>query len=106
MNVTNVPSGPSVPGPSGEELKYVLTNYGTAAKPNYYLAEWNSSLVFGAGSPDVTTAPLNWYSGTVNASLPSCYDWNVSVSLGGSPTGWAVGTTSVESLYLLVDPET
>jgi len=92
MNVTNVPSGAAAAGPTGEYLKYVLTNYGTATNPNYYLAEWNSSLVFGGGNPDVTTAPLNWYSGTENARLPSCSDWNVSVNLGGSPTGWAVGT--------------
>jgi len=92
MNVTNVPTGAAAAGPQGEYLKYVLTNYGTAAKPNYYLAEWNSSLVFGGGNPDLTTAPLNWYSGTENASLPSCFDWNVSVNLGDTPTGWAVGT--------------
>ena len=90
MNVTNVPTGTAKPGPAGEYLKYVLTNYGTSTKPNWYLAQWNSSKVIGTMSG---TGVGNWYSGTVNASLPSCYDWNVSVNLGGSPTGWSVGST-------------
>ncbi len=91
MNVTNVPGGSAVAGPAGEYLKYILTNYGNATNPKYYLAQWNSSDVFG----DITgaaLAPTGWYSGTENASLPSCYDWNVSVNLGGSPAGWAIGT--------------
>ncbi len=92
MNVTNVPGGTNAAGPQGEYLKYVLTNLGNNTNPKWYLAQWNSSRVFGGGDPALTTAPLNWYSGTVNASLPSCYDWNVSVNLGGSPTGWGIGT--------------
>ena len=47
MNITNVPGGTNVAGPSGEYLKYILTNYGTTTKPNWYLAQWNSSNVFG-----------------------------------------------------------
>ncbi len=89
MNITNVPTGAGVAGPLGEYLKLILTNYGNSTKPNWYMSEWNSSLAFGGGD---TATPINWYSGTVNASLPSCYDWNVSINLGGSPTGWAVGT--------------
>jgi hypothetical protein len=91
MNVTNVPGGSAVAGPAGEYLKYILTNYGNATNPKYYLAQWNSSDVFG----DITGAalsPTGWYSGTENASLASCYDWNVSVNLGGSPASWAIGT--------------
>jgi outer membrane protein assembly factor BamB len=103
MNVTNVPTGTSVAGPQGEILKYVLTNYGTATNPNWYLAEWNSSLVFGGGNPAITTSVTNWYSGTVNASLPSCFDWNVSISLAGSPTGWAIGGAD-NNMVPLVDP--
>jgi hypothetical protein len=87
MNVTNVPTGESVAGPAGEYLKIALVNYGTTATPNYYLQEWNSSKVFGIYAG---TGTSYWYSGTENASLPSCYDWNVSVNLGG--TGWSVGT--------------
>jgi hypothetical protein len=43
FNVTNVPSGTSVMGPSGEVLTYVLTNKGTPLNPQWYLAEWNMS---------------------------------------------------------------
>ncbi len=43
FNVTNVPSGTTVAGPSGEQIKYVFANAGTVAVPNWYLAEWNSS---------------------------------------------------------------
>jgi len=43
FNVTGVPTGTTVMGPSGEPLKYVLTNTGTAAAPAWYLAQWNMS---------------------------------------------------------------
>ncbi len=85
MNVTNVPSGTasaatlapssasavSVAGPNGELLIYTLANCGTTSNVQMYLNQWNSSKVINADS--------GWYSGTVNASLPSRYDWNVSV---------------------------
>ena len=86
MNVTNVPSGTaqaatlapssassvSVAGPNGELLIYTLANSGTTSNVQMYLNQWNSSKVINADS--------GWYSGTVNASLASRYDWNVSVS--------------------------
>jgi hypothetical protein len=43
FNVTGVPSGTTVMGPSGEQLKFVLTNTGTTASPAWYLSEWNMS---------------------------------------------------------------
>jgi hypothetical protein len=43
FNVTNVPSGTSVMGPSGEIIKYVIANEGTPSNPQYYLEQWNSS---------------------------------------------------------------
>ncbi len=89
MNITNVPGGSNVAGPAGEYLKLILTNYGTPTNPNWYLAEWNSSNVFGVYAG---TGTSNWYTGTVNASLPSCYDWNVSVNL--SPGSWTIGTAA------------
>ena len=87
MNITNVPSGSDIAGPSGEFLRYTLTNLGSTSNPKYYLAQWNSSNVFGkiSGSGVGT-----WYSGTANASLSSSYDWNISLSL---PKGtWSIGT--------------
>ena len=43
FNVTGVPSGFEAMGPQGEHLRYVFTNVGTTANPNWYLGEWNSS---------------------------------------------------------------
>ena len=87
MNITNVPSGTNIAGPAGEYLKYILTNLGTIASPKWQLMQWNSSKVFGTVSG---TGVGTWYSGTVNASLPSAYDWNVSLTL---PLGtWSIGT--------------
>ncbi len=99
MNITNIPSGVAAKGPSGEYLIYTLTNYGNAANPNYYLAQWNSSRVFGGMQG---TGVGNWYSGTVNASLPSAYDWNISLStLKGS--GWTTASGALRSAIPLVD---
>ena len=42
FNVTGVPSGTAAAGPSGEQLKYIMTNTGTTANPQWYLSEWNS----------------------------------------------------------------
>jgi len=96
MNITNVPTGTSLEGPNGELLKFVLSNLGTITVPKWYLMEWNSSRVFGGGT---STTPANWYSGTVNASLPSMFDWNVSVSLTG--TGWSIGTGALGAIPLV-----
>jgi len=89
MNITNVPGGSNVAGPAGEYLKLILTNYGNTTNPTWYLAEWNSSKVFGTYAG---TGTSYWYTGTENASLPSCYDWNVSINL--NPGTWAIGTAS------------
>jgi hypothetical protein len=85
MEIDNVPSGLGVAGPQGEYIKYVLTNYGNSTNPNWYLAQWNSSRVFGGGSG---LSPSGWYSGTRDASSASSYDWNVSLNL--SPGTWSV----------------
>jgi len=94
MNVTNVPGGTAVAGPIGEYLKILLTNYGTAAKPNYYLSQWNSSNVFGYYSG---TGTAGWYTGTENASLPIAYDWNVSVTLPqtADESGWSIAGSCI-----------
>jgi FOG: WD40-like repeat len=91
MNITNVPGGVNVAGPSGEYLKLILTNNGTASKPTYYLAQWNSSNVFGTNTG--TSGTGTWYSGTANASAPSAYDWTVSIpSLTGS--SWSIAAAN------------
>jgi len=80
MNVTSVPSGTEVAGPKGEILRLVLNS------ANKWLAQWNSSKVVGAASGNAAGI---WYSGTVNASQASRYDWNVTIpSLGGGT--WSI----------------
>jgi len=101
MNVTNVPSGTasaatlapssasavSVAGPAGELLIYTIQNAGTTSNVQMYLTQWNSSRVIGGGT---SMTPINWYSGTVNASSPSAYDWNVSIPALKGTTAWNI----------------
>jgi hypothetical protein len=98
MNITNVPGGTNFAGPQGEYLKYGLTNLGTTANPQYYLTQWNSSRVFGL---EVGTSAGNWYSGTVNASSTSAYDWNVSLpTLKGA--SWTIGGADNNVIPLII----
>lgn len=98
MNITNVPGGTNLEGPSGEYIKLIIQNLGTSANPNWYLMEWNSSKVFGQ---EIGTAAGNWYSGTVNASANSAYDWNISLPfLKGS--SWTVGGADNNVIPLVV----
>ena len=63
-------------GPSGEQVRYVFANAGTAAAPNWYLAQWNMSKLWsydinpytGAGSqsPDI----INSTNGVLVPTLP------------------------------------
>jgi hypothetical protein len=39
----NTAASPNIHGPNGEELRYVFANAGTAANPQWYLAQWNMS---------------------------------------------------------------
>ena len=103
MNVTNVPSTntvlAAVAGPNGEILRYNIANIGTASNPNWRLTQWNSSKVVGYESG---TGVGGWYSGTINASLPSRYDWNVSISLPNAASTWRVDRVDYNNMALLV----
>jgi hypothetical protein len=80
FNATNVPSGTAVLGPQGEHLRYVMADAGNEEDHDYRLLQWNSSKMwtgmgFGTGSglsPGI--------SGTVDASVSTCYDWNISIA--------------------------
>jgi hypothetical protein len=98
MNITNIPSGTNVQGPQGEILRYGLVNTAPTGQPaKYSLTIWNSSKVFGAGSG---LSPTGWYSGTVNASLPSAFDFNGALNL--PPGTWTVGTAGQGAIPLIV----
>jgi hypothetical protein len=86
FNATNVPSYPSgsfavatnaarVMGPDGEYLNYIMTNLGNSTNPNWYLAQWNSTKLFIAG-----TAAAPTMTGIINASTTNRYDWNISTA--------------------------
>ncbi len=92
MNITNVPSGTEAAGPKGEILRYQLNSAGK------WLAQWNSSKVFGGGAG---TGVGTWYSGTANASLASCYDWNITIPSLGAGT-WSIFRDVVFDKVLLL----
>jgi hypothetical protein len=64
FNMTNAPSGSAAMGPSGEQLKYVFANDGTAQNPSWSLREWNSSKLWNylgigaSGGNDILTPTL------------------------------------------------
>ncbi len=100
MNFTNIPTGVAAKGPSGEYLIYTLTNYGTTSSPNWYLAQWNSSRVFGGQAGGMMGAG-NWFTmtGFAWANATTAYDWNVSMpNLKGT---WSVGVASLGSIPLV-----
>jgi outer membrane protein assembly factor BamB len=72
FNVTGVPAGFAVMGPGGEQLRYILTNLGTANNPQYYLSRWNSSRLW-----QYDLNPLNGVGipnpGVLNSSDPIAY---------------------------------
>ncbi len=103
MNITNVPSGTGAIGPQGEILRYAVANIGTNANPNWRLTQWNSSNVLqasgiGGGLPSISGT--GWYSGTLNASLPSRYDWNMSITPGWG--NWTINRASYGNIMLLM----
>jgi outer membrane protein assembly factor BamB len=59
FDITDVPSGTTVMGPLGEQLRYVMTNLGTSSSPDYRLAQWNMTKLFSFSSrsptPDTST---------------------------------------------------
>ena len=79
FNLTNVPSGTNLLGPQGEHLIIRRVNYGTAAAPNYYLQEWNSSRLWYNANNFGTLFTASNAPSILDASNPLFLDWNVSV---------------------------
>jgi hypothetical protein len=96
FNVTNVPSGTTMLGPSGEMLILSFVNLGPttmtpfgpvpAGPPSWYLQEWNSSRLWDneySGPSTVPPIPPDF----TDASDPSLLDFNISMpTLTTSPT--------------------
>jgi hypothetical protein len=120
FSINNIPVGNAATamlGPNGEYLIITLTNYGTAANPNWYMQEWNSSRLWGNNYSGESTSPPvippvnsannvtgGWTGGMINgAYVPSMYDFNVSVpfldsSYGSAPITEVYGLQGCELL--------
>ncbi len=123
FNVTGVPTGATVLGPQGEQLKYVMANAGTINDPDWRLGQWNSSKLFfisGSASPAITnmtgttvtigsvvgstlTGTLIVDASISNSSLSTCrYDWNTSIpwlnTMGATTIGSSPGANPVTIL--------
>jgi outer membrane protein assembly factor BamB len=90
FTVTGVPPGDAVIGPSGEILRYTISNAGNDTNPNWRLAQWNSSKLWNLLS-NTPTIPS-----TVDASTAERYDWNVSIP-------WRNGMSSVDVVAVFLD---
>ncbi len=75
LNLTDVPSGTTVIGPKGENLRYCIQNAGSSGNPSYRLLQWNSSKVFTSQT------------GERDAGSASRYDWNVSLPIANNLDG-------------------
>jgi len=70
--LTNV----AVAGPTGEQLRYVFANAGTAANPQWYLAQWNSSKLWQydvnpyTGGGSFNPSPINASNLVVISNIP------------------------------------
>ena len=77
---TDVPSGIRVYGPNGELLVYQI-DY-----TNGWMALWNSTLAglqnASPGTPQYGSWSFSSALKTMNASLPKCYSWNVTIPKG------------------------
>ncbi|MEM3378101.1 MAG: PQQ-binding-like beta-propeller repeat protein [Candidatus Bathyarchaeia archaeon] len=76
FNVTNVPSGTAVAGPSGEQLRYVIINAGNNTNPRWYLSEWNSSKLWQydvnpyTGRGSLSPSVINASNGALISTIP------------------------------------
>jgi outer membrane protein assembly factor BamB len=101
FNLTNVPSGTKLMGPSGELLIVKRVNYGVAAAPNYYLQEWNiSKLWFNANTIATLFTPSNAPSIT-DGSNALLLDWNVSAPYLNTVVGTVTQVAGITNDVLL-----
>jgi hypothetical protein len=114
FNVTGIPSfgAVTVMGPSGEHLKYQLTNYGTNANPAYYLTEWNSSKLWlydvnpytGGGS--LSPSIINASNGALIQQLPLPITGTTGTLPTGQSTPAPYGSTLIVNGNIPINDET
>jgi hypothetical protein len=98
MNITNVPTGTNVYGPKGSILRYSVTNYGSAAQPDWRLTQWNSTKLI---STPGGIGQSGWYTSTINASLASRFDFNKSITLMNTGS-WTINSNAKYGGYMLL----
>ena len=91
LNITNVPTGTTARSPTGEHLRYIVTNAGTTANPDWRLLQWNSSKVFEVQTSGniIGNVPLTPTRPTTTAPSGQTWSWN--------GTAWAIQSTSQTS---------
>jgi hypothetical protein len=116
LHIANVPGSTQpaaaaigeITGPSGENLRYILTNLGTAAKPNWYLQQWNSSKVIPMIMSSSTVPSLTIEGNVpITPSLPAYTSWsNAGIYWNGSAyaTGSATAAGIVQTTTLAGNP--
>ena len=106
FNVTGSASGFSVLGPQGEWLKYNFYNNATTGQPaNYYLALWNSSLLFNGEGFQPGTTGLTPSPDTSTGNSRTTYAWqnttsyvnNVLTTTSINASTVTLGTTAVNA---------
>jgi hypothetical protein len=86
FNVTNVPAGAVMMGPSGEYLSLSFVNYGTPTSPKIYMQQWNSSRLWDDQYSGPSTVP-NLTPPITDGSNPALLDFNISMpTLTSIPT--------------------
>lgn len=97
FNVTNVPSGAIAAGPNNEQLRYVITNTGTASNPQWYLSQWNSSRLFIQENNPYTSGGSLLYPAIINQSSGAPLISTFPIPITGT-TGIFNNSTSTTSL--------
>ncbi|MCW3999343.1 MAG: PQQ-binding-like beta-propeller repeat protein [Candidatus Bathyarchaeota archaeon] len=109
FNVTQLPNAvTSAMGPNGEIIRYVITNAGTTSEPNWRLMQWNSTNMWtgvgfkslGSGFGITPAIDINPNTGTVNASSPARYDYDIPITWRSTMTQTTVVAAWPEDVML------
>jgi len=97
FNVTGVPTGTAANGPNGEILRYVFMNSGTAANPQWYLAQWNSSRIW-------ATVTNPWTGLNINSPVLYNYSYTNGTTLSANDAAYATTTQATCGSVAGLDP--
>jgi len=101
FNVTNVPSGAIAAGSNNEQLRYVISNVGTASNPQWYLSQWNSSRLWIQQNNPYTSGGSLLYPAIMNQSSGAPLISTYPIPITGT-TGTLNNSTSTSSITQFV----